>query len=74
MDGLKKHIETMNGKADLVEWFSWTTFDVISDLSFGEPFDCLKDKTYHPWVAMIKAGSKAVSLVHVLSLRCGNVV
>lgn len=32
-------------------WYNFTTFDIIGDLAFGESFDCLKDKDYHPWVA-----------------------
>ncbi|KAI0409101.1 trichothecene C-15 hydroxylase [Xylaria palmicola] len=32
------------------DWYSWTTFDIIGDLAFGESFDCLKDSAYHAWV------------------------
>ena len=63
--GLKKHIQTSNGKADLVDWFNWFTMDVVCDLSFGEPFNCLKNATYHPWVTIIKDGTKTLSLAHV---------
>ncbi|KAL2261273.1 hypothetical protein VTK26DRAFT_4494 [Humicola hyalothermophila] len=38
---------------DLVRWYNFTTFDLIGDLAFGEPFGCLEDGKYHPWVAMI---------------------
>jgi cytochrome P450 len=38
---------------DLRYWFSYFTFDVIGDLAFGEPFDCLRNADYHPWVAII---------------------
>ena len=40
-------------KLDLVDWYNWYTFDVICDLSFSRSFDCLRDKTYHPWVAYL---------------------
>lgn len=33
--------------------YNYTTFDVIGDLAFGEPFGCLETGEYHPWVAMI---------------------
>ncbi|KAI7785175.1 cytochrome P450 [Diaporthe eres] len=33
---------------DIERWFNFTTFDVIGDLAFGEPFGCLEDGTYHP--------------------------
>ena len=30
-------------KANMVNWFNFTTFDIIGDLSFGEPFGCLEE-------------------------------
>ncbi|MCJ1394081.1 hypothetical protein MMC18_006959 [Xylographa bjoerkii] len=41
------------GTVDLSPWFSWFTFDVIGDLSFGESFNCLRDERLHPWVAAL---------------------
>jgi cytochrome P450 len=38
---------------DMVAWYNFTTFDLIGDLAFGEPFGCLENGAYHPWVAMI---------------------
>ncbi|CAK7200233.1 hypothetical protein SEUCBS139899_002924 [Sporothrix eucalyptigena] len=38
---------------NVVAWYNWTTFDVIGDLVFGEPFGCLDKTHYHPWVALI---------------------
>jgi hypothetical protein len=32
---------------DMVEWFNLTTFDVISDLTFGESFHCLEKSELH---------------------------
>jgi cytochrome P450 len=29
--------------ADMVTWFNFCTFDIIGDLSFGEPFGCLRE-------------------------------
>jgi cytochrome P450 len=43
---------------DLAAWFNFTTFDVIGDLSFGEPFGCLESSQYHPWVYAILNGVK----------------
>lgn len=43
------------GKVDLTCWLNWTSFDIIGDLAFGEPFDCLEKSEYHPWVATIFA-------------------
>jgi cytochrome P450 len=37
------------------DWYTWTTFDVIGDLSFGVEggFGCLNNTSYHPWVKLI---------------------
>lgn len=43
---------------DMVAWYNWTTFDVIGDLAFGEPFGCLDNSDYHPWVKILFAGVK----------------
>lgn len=50
----KLHDKARRGEqADLVQWYNFTTFDLIGDLAFGEPFGCLASGGYHPWVAMI---------------------
>jgi cytochrome P450 len=41
---------------NLAAWFNFTTFDVIGDLAFGEPFGCLMESRYHPWVEAILHG------------------
>jgi cytochrome P450 len=46
---------------DMVKWYNFTTFDLIGDLTFGEPFGCLENGGYHPWVAMIFGGFKLAS-------------
>ncbi|KAI3542082.1 cytochrome P450 [Colletotrichum abscissum] len=46
---------------NMVAWYNWTTFDVIGDLAFGEPFHCLDDSGYHPWVKLIFDGIKGNS-------------
>ncbi|KPM36017.1 Isotrichodermin C-15 hydroxylase [Neonectria ditissima] len=38
---------------EMTSWFNWTTFDIIGDLVFGEPFGCLENSNYHPWVSLI---------------------
>ncbi|KAL1796932.1 hypothetical protein ACET3X_005472 [Alternaria dauci] len=44
---------------DLVKLYSFTTFDVMSDLTFGEPLHMLKTGTYDPWVGTILGFMKA---------------
>ena len=61
ISGLHRHTQGRNkGKVDLADWYNWTTFDVVGDLSFGESFDCLKDEQYHFWVRMLFSGIQAV--------------
>ncbi|MCJ1369799.1 hypothetical protein MMC20_001011 [Loxospora ochrophaea] len=65
INGLRKRIETDGGKTvvDVVDWYSWTTFDIIGDLSFGASFDCLKNARFHPFVAEIFNKWKSLSLL-----------
>lgn len=37
----------------MVNWLNFTTFDIIGDLAFGEPFGCLELGAFHSWVALI---------------------
>lgn len=53
-------------RVDLRDWFSYFTFDVIGDLAFGEPFDCLRNADYHPWVAMINRVMQALIYIGVI--------
>lgn len=53
----KIHKQLVKGKAskviDFVRWYNYVTFDLIGDLSFGEPFNCLRDDQYHWWVSLM---------------------
>lgn len=49
---------------DIERWFNFTTFDVIGDLAFGEPFGCLEDGTYHPWVDIIFKSIKNMAFLN----------
>ncbi|EON67359.1 hypothetical protein W97_06612 [Coniosporium apollinis CBS 100218] len=44
-----EHDEEFN----LVNWLNFTTFDIIGDLAFGEPFGCLSAGKFQEWVALI---------------------
>jgi cytochrome P450 len=51
---------------DVTQWYNWTTFDIIGDLAFGEPFDGLAKSEYHPWVATIFEAVVSVSKITTL--------
>jgi cytochrome P450 len=53
MQRLRENIEDGTKAVDMVAWYNFTTFDIIGDLAFGEPFDCLKNSDYHQWVSII---------------------
>lgn len=48
---------------DLEKWLHYLTFDISGDLSFGEPFDCLKNGKAHPWVDIAQDFGKGLALV-----------
>ncbi|KAF3800755.1 Cytochrome P450 monooxygenase aclL [Colletotrichum gloeosporioides] len=52
---------------DLVKWFNFITFDIISDLTFAKSFDCLSSSEYHPWVAMIFGVTRYATWIRALS-------
>lgn len=49
MDKLRD-VAAAGAPADMVQWFNFTTFDLIGDLAIGKSFGCLNDSRYHEWV------------------------
>ncbi|KAJ9138730.1 Isotrichodermin C-15 hydroxylase [Coniochaeta hoffmannii] len=45
--------ERKDSPVDLWAWLNYTTFDLIGDLTFGEPFGCLREAKFHPWIAFV---------------------
>jgi len=54
---------TEGKEVDIMRWYNYTTFDIIADLSFGEPLYCLRDNQYHRWVELAFASLKAIGLL-----------
>ncbi|KAL2755499.1 hypothetical protein ACRALDRAFT_2041856 [Sodiomyces alcalophilus JCM 7366] len=44
---------------NLVDWFAYTTFDIIGDMALGEPFGCLTNEDFRFWVPLISESIKA---------------
>lgn len=66
---LEKNSVEVKGKDAVVNFdqvMNWTTFDMVGHLVFGEPFGCLRDTAFHPWVAMIFDNLKAASFVQAV--------
>lgn len=59
---LKELAQHPTHKVDLVSMYNYTTFDIMSDLTFGEPLQLLSNAAYIPWVQnifqSIRSGSK----------------
>ncbi|GAB1217298.1 hypothetical protein ATERTT37_006536 [Aspergillus terreus] len=51
---------------DIVQWFNWTTFDFVGDLTFGESFECLEKATLHPWVGNMFQAIKGNMVIRVM--------
>ncbi|KAM0466389.1 hypothetical protein ACHAP7_012294 [Fusarium lateritium] len=52
-----------SGSVDLMSYYNFTTFDIIGDLAFGEPFGCLEKSEYSPWIRNIFAVIKIATIV-----------
>lgn len=55
-DLLIKQLRARASRGEVIDawaWFNYLSFDVIGDLTFGEPFDCVKDGQFHPWISFI---------------------
>lgn len=48
-----------NSEIDIVRLLNFATFDIIGDLTFGEPLGLLQRSDYTPWVTAIFDGIKA---------------
>ncbi|KZL82632.1 cytochrome p450 [Colletotrichum incanum] len=60
------HEISSQGPIDIVKWYTYTTFDIISDLSFGEPFGCLENSDYHPWVKVVFQNVQMLAFINVI--------
>lgn len=64
IEKLREASEGGTRPVNVERWFNFTTFDVIGDLAFGEPFGCLQDGTYHPWVDIIFKSIKNLAFLN----------
>jgi len=51
----------------ILEWLMWTTFDVVGDLAFGESFNCLREREWHPWPRVTFGAFEASMMIVNLS-------
>lgn len=60
----KLRVKSAEGPQDLNRFFNYTSFDLISELSFGDSFGCLGKADYHPFVKLFWGGVKVVPFLH----------
>lgn len=48
IDRLRQECDGGSKVMNMASWYNWTTFDLVSDLVFGESFHCLETIDYHP--------------------------
>jgi cytochrome P450 len=51
---------------DMTGWYNWTTFDIIGELTFAEPWGCLESAEWHPWVKGFVESMRYVSNMETL--------
>ncbi|KAF9890223.1 hypothetical protein FE257_006135 [Aspergillus nanangensis] len=51
----------------LSDWYNYTTFDIIGDLAFGEPFGCLRGSSYDDWIKGIFESGRLGTILQGLS-------
>lgn len=51
---------------DMTKWYEWTTFDLIGDLVFSQPFRCLHHRKSHPWVGTLFSSLAILSTLQAL--------
>ena len=63
------HERCMNGSAaiSVVSWYCFTTFDIIGDLTFGEPFGCLERCRLHSWIEFLIDSLKLSVMLQAIS-------
>ena len=59
--------------ANVTNWYTWTTFDLIGDLALGSSLGCLEKSDFHPWVSALDesmtAGVKTVQPLKALEFN-----
>ncbi|KAF2209337.1 hypothetical protein CERZMDRAFT_114022 [Cercospora zeae-maydis SCOH1-5] len=63
-----KEVTSKDGQqtVDMTKWYNWTTFDVIADLLFGEPFGCLQDLKTHKHIKLLFDSVRLFSLMYIV--------
>lgn len=64
MKGLTERAQ-LGEEIDIVAWYNFASFDLIGHLALGQPFGCLENGKYHPWVSRVFKGLKVLSYTQI---------
>ncbi|EED22142.1 cytochrome P450 monooxygenase, putative [Talaromyces stipitatus ATCC 10500] len=68
VDKLRQQSNSLEGSPIVLsDWYNFTTFDIIGDLAFGEPFGCLQGSHYDNWIESIFDLAYIGSILQALS-------
>ncbi|EED15853.1 benzoate 4-monooxygenase cytochrome P450, putative [Talaromyces stipitatus ATCC 10500] len=61
-------LRSSEGPQDVIRWFTFTTYDLIRGLLFGEQFGCVEDGEYDPFVQLIRNISKELTMIQMFNI------
>ena len=59
---LREYASNPSSTVDMVQWFNFTTFDIVGDLALGSSFGNLEKARYDGWISVIFAQFKLAAL------------
>ncbi|KAF1836518.1 cytochrome P450 [Decorospora gaudefroyi] len=64
---LKKLAARNEKSVDFSQWFTYLTFDISGDLTYGESFGCVENGKAHPWVDIASDFGKGLTLIATIN-------
>jgi hypothetical protein len=68
VDMLMEKLRVFSGEgkpANMTDYLTFTTFDVVGTLAFNSDFGCLQNSDYHPWIRLILGNLKNLATMQV---------
>lgn len=64
---IRRLSENASKPVDMARWLNYVTFDVIGDLTIGEPFGSLESSDYHVWIHNVFNGVRGLVMARFLA-------
>lgn len=65
---MRRLLEMSGTVVDMTMWYTWTSFDIIGDLTLGAPFGCLETQDWHPLVKQFSGSSREFTFISGLRM------